>query len=122
MACRGEGVSPCVLVQPGRPARVGSVRHVPHSADDAPLEALEPAPVLKANGRLPLYLLWSPMPQDEDEHAATLAIIAAAQKSNPRRLLEVIADAANLLQAKGYCQSALERDPGSASNRDPCGQ
>ena len=42
------------------------------------------------------------MPQDEDEHAATLAIIAAAQKSNPRRLLEVIADASNLLQAKGY--------------------
>ena len=67
-----------------------------------PSTQLEPAPVPKANGHLPLYLLWSPMPQDEDEHAETLAIITAAQKSNPRRLLEVIADAANLLQAKGY--------------------
>lgn len=55
-----------------------------------------------------MYLLWFAMPQDEDEHAATLAIIAAAQKSNPRRLLEVIADASNLLQAKGYTITELE--------------
>jgi len=47
------------------------------------------------------------MPQDEDEYAS-LAIIAAAQKGNPRRLLEVIADAANLLQAKGYTITELE--------------
>ena len=50
MACRREGISPCVLAQPGRPARVGSVtlhsqgfgsrqlRQEPHPADHATLE------------------------------------------------------------------------------------
>ena len=50
MACRREGISPCVLAQPGRPASSGSVTlHdqagiprtklvMPHAADHAALE------------------------------------------------------------------------------------
>jgi len=48
------------------------------------------------------------MPQGDDEHVATLAMIAAAQSNNPRRLLEAIAEVACQLEIKGYTTAEIE--------------
>ena len=48
------------------------------------------------------------MSQDADERAATLTIIAAAQNTDRRRLLEVIAEVACQFEAKGYTTSEIE--------------
>jgi hypothetical protein len=69
----------------------------------------QPPPAPKANRRRPLYLLSPFMPQDDDERIAAQAIISAAQRSDPRRLLEVIADVACQFKAKGYTTAEIER-------------
>jgi hypothetical protein len=48
------------------------------------------------------------MRQEDDERAATLAVIAAAQKSDCRRLIETIADVACQFEAKGYAPPEIE--------------
>jgi len=64
-----------------------------------------------------------------DFSADELRRLAAASKhaNQSRRLLSLAAvvdgmSRADAARIGGMCQSALERDPGSASNRDPCGQ
>ena len=48
------------------------------------------------------------MAQDDTEHAETLAMIAIAQKGDPRRLLEAIAEIACQLEIKGYTTAEIE--------------
>lgn len=48
------------------------------------------------------------MAQDDTEHAETLAMIAIAQKGDPRRLLEAIAEVACQLEIKGYTTAEIE--------------
>ena len=48
------------------------------------------------------------MAQDDTEHAETLAMIAIAQKGDPRRLLEAIAEVACQLEIKGYRTAEIE--------------
>jgi hypothetical protein len=48
------------------------------------------------------------MAQDDTEHAETLAMIAIAQKGDPRHLLEEIAEVAGRLETKGYTTTEIE--------------
>ena len=48
------------------------------------------------------------MAQDDTEHAETLAMIAIAQKGDPRRLLEAIAEVVCQLEIKGYTMAEIE--------------
>ena len=79
-----------------------------HEARSSYVERGDASLYQRATGRLLEKMASSSMPQGDDEHVATLAMIAAAQSNNPRRLLEAIAEVARQLETKGYTTAEIE--------------